>query len=224
MIEFAYLDIRPNTTKILKNLGDILGTDKGWFISGSFANSDVEEPSDVDVYFTDEKLLDEVPSLIFNKDDICVIIQTSRAFTVNVKGIVLNIQFIKSHGTCEDILEKFDLNVCRKVLFPDGTIWKDPVSDEPLQIFNVNSCTFSRFFKYYEIYRKDSSKEAKTNIAKRIIDTFIANDDEVIDYYIGTKVISSVNEQLLKYFSKQSPELRKYVIEEALKHSPSLLI
>lgn len=217
---------KPNETQVLNIITRICDSRHGWFISGSYANRKITSPNDIDVYFENDRIMLEVIERLKTESKHCNVYLTGESalsITVMPKGWDILIQFIKLTGTVTEVLDRFDLNVCKKVLLPNGEYYEHPRSNLPLNIDTINYHTFSRFFKYLYRLNPDIHQEEVLTLSKKLIDTFIDSNDLITGYYGGEHCKSTINEQLYNYF-KEDTEIKPYLIESALKHSPGLLI
>lgn len=215
---------RPPTADVLDCITKLSGGTTGWFISGSYANKGIESPKDIDVYFENTTILcNTIDNIKSSSYDINSIVENSLSFSFSHKDLPLRIQLIKKIGTPLEVLERFDLNVCKKVLFSNGTYWEHPDSLYPLSILKFNYDTVNRFFKYHRRLYPESTEKEVVDISKRLIDTFIGNNSLVIDEYLDSSKVSTVNNQIFEYFIHDTA-IKPYLIEAALRHSPDLLI
>lgn len=220
---------RPKTNDILNVIYNILETREGWFISGSYADRLIKNPRDIDVYFSDESvaktLLDNIKSSTFRYEKALVVVdKPGNTISVTPRGLTLPIKFcLSSIGDAQAVVDTFDINVSKKAVFPDGTYWEDPTADNPVHIDRVYYDTFSRFFKYLILHNPNLPSGELPHVSKCIIDTFINNDDKATCYY-GKNPDTYVNEQLFKYFTHKTTIFSRYMLNQALKHSPSLLV
>ena len=217
---------KPEPSTVLNLLARLFGTRKGWFISGSYANRDVENPRDIDVYFEDS----ELQRYIFNgvlcsyPETFSVIAETHLSITIDIATIGIPIQLIKRTGSYLHIVEDFDLNVCKKVLFTNGEYWEHPAVTEPLHVCKFNYDTTERFFKYLErSHTRAEYKRMLPEVSKKFIITHITNDSIVNDYYGGTDHESTVNQKVFDYFY-EIIDMRSFLISTAMEHAPELLI
>ena len=117
---------------------------KNWFIAGGCAASDVF--NDIDIYFHS---LDDykIATDIIQKVDY----STSNGVTFDLAIANRTIQFIKRHvGDHVSVVESFDLNKSRAVIFPDGSRYYHPSFSLPLHfdLHSFNKDTITRFAKY----------------------------------------------------------------------------
>lgn len=120
---------------------------KNWFIAGGSAAS--ETFNDIDVYFTSMADYHAAASLVTT-----TVTATANAMTFRLAvddNKHRHIQFI--HRTTGDhitVVESFDLNKSRQVIFPDGTRYAHPSAQLPLHftLDTFNTQTISRFHKY----------------------------------------------------------------------------
>lgn len=226
LLEINHKKERPDDTLVFNCLTRLFGTSVGWFISGSYANRDVEDPRDIDVYFENPRLqrriFDEV--LHTHNRTLSVIKETHLSVTVDVDHIRIPIQLIKRTGNYLDIMEDFDLNVCKKALFTNGEYWEHPEANKPLHVCKFNYYTTERFFKYLERYHtRTEYKQMLTEVSKKFITTHITNDSIVNDYYGGTNHESTANQKVFDYFYEIT-DMRSFLISTAMEHAPELLI
>ncbi len=216
------IDRFSNIPTITNYLSQLIGHDS-WFIAGSFADKEIDFPSDIDIFFyTEEAFLDAVSNITKNsplmmKDSNT----TSNAISMYDEHLDYYVQLIKRNfGTTEEIFDKFDINVCKKAIKSDGTRKAHPSSHSPLRIDMVNAGTFRRYFKYA---MRKGLKDEIPRLGKELVDMYIQNDTIVNDYYDEKDSSIPVNRAMFKAVC-DFYTVKDYAHEQAAIHAPELLI
>ena len=166
---------RAASITLLKNL---LGDNINWYVSGSFANTAVLAPNDIDIYFYTEKDY-QMASKIINP--IGRVFKTPFADTYNINLIPFTIQLITKHfGEPQEIFDTMDLNVCKQAILRDGTHIIDPTALDPLTITNVSIDTFKRYVKYYKRF---NPKRNLDKVFSFLFEQYISDYTPCISYY-----------------------------------------
>lgn len=213
--------LRPDTKKVLNILGNLIGT-TGWFISGSFANIQVGNPKDIDIFFTSKTAYDNAVNRMTSRDGVLVGIQvvTDNALTFYVENVG-DIQFIhKYFGTPREIFKTFDLNVCKKAIMPSGALLQDDTANSELHICNINGDTFNRYFKYA---KRLYSHHKIMRLGKQLVDNYIL-DDTLVEYFYDNVTSIIPTNQLLLEATKHYPYIKHYALEQARLKAPELLL
>lgn len=206
--------------KTLEVLYPYLGKE-GWFISGSYANLDVNSCNDIDVFFTEKKYLKKAIEKT-EKAGKCIY-HTGCSSTVNSIIPDMSVQYVHMwFGTPDELLGTMDLNVCRQGILPDGTYIQRPESKGPLRILIPSAHSFSRLKKYCQKYRLSNIQQ--THVLKQCIDDYIDNGTIVYDYYKGVSSMHPLNYLLYCEFRHSSGGVAEYLIEQALEYAPELLL
>ena len=176
----------------LKSFNDHL-PHKNWFIAGGCAASDVF--NDIDVYFHSMEDYNKAISTIqrFNYStnngvtfDLVIEDQVSDPSTKQ-----RTIQFIKRHvGDHISVVESFDLNKSRAVIFPDGSRYYHPSFTEPLHfsLASIHKDTIFRFGKYINLKHFIPHPDMVPLMASLLaVDTIV-----VEDYYEGKQLKAQV--------------------------------
>lgn len=166
---------------------------KNWFIAGGSAASDVFD--DIDVYFHSMEDYNKAISTIQRFDystnngvtfDLVIEDQVSGSSTKQRA-----IQFIKRHvGDHISVVESFDLNKSRAVIFPDGSRYYHPSFTEPLHfsLASIRQNTIFRFGKYINLKHFIPHPDMVPLVASLLaVDTI-----EVEDYYEGKQIKAQV--------------------------------
>lgn len=125
---------------------------KNWFIAGGCAASDVF--NDIDIYFhslDDYKIATDTIQKVDYSTNNGVTFDLAIEYQIFKPSAKRTIQFIKRHvGDHVSVVESFDLNKSRAVIFPDGSRYYHPSSSLPLHFdrTSLNKDTISRFAKY----------------------------------------------------------------------------
>ena len=183
---------------------------KDWFIAGGSAAS--EYYNDVDVYFTSQQAYDTAAALPIDFD---IVTSNAKTFKFKAPFQTRDIQFISRYvGDHVSVVENFDLNKARRVIFPDGSRYNHKSSQLPLHftLDTLNRDTISRFVKY--VYVKGF--EPDPNMVP-IFTTLLQSDSvEVEDYYN--------NNQTAKIRIAPVTQLRNYnVCEQTLQFAYAAL-
>ena len=186
--------MHPYLQATLDFLNDII-PHKDWFIAGGSAAS--ESYNDVDVYFTSQQAYDIAAALPI---DFNIVTSNAKTFKFKDPFQTRDIQFISRHvGDHVSVVESFDLNKSRAVIFPDGTRYNHESSQLPLYftLDTLNRVTISRFAKY--VYVKGFEPDLDM---VPIFTTLLQSDSvEVEDYYDNqtTKIRIAPVTQLCNY-------------------------
>ena len=153
---------------------------KDWFIAGGAAASD--NFNDVDVFFTSREAFDAAASLPlkFNYTT-----SNAKTFEFEASCQAYNIQFIcRNFGDHVTIVEGFDLNASRHVIFPNGTRYNHPTARLPLYFTKelINKATLTRFAKY--VYQKNLIPSS--SVIPLITELLLNDTYETTDYYDST--------------------------------------
>jgi hypothetical protein len=206
--------------KTLEALYPYLGTE-GWFISGSYANPEVNVYQDIDIFFTTKEYFDE--AIKRTRERGRNIIQTGCSATVYHILPAYKVQYVcLRFGTPDEIFSTIDINVCRQGILPNGTRIQHPESKDSLRILIPSIQSFSRLRKYCQKY--DLSKTQQTCVFKQCIDDYIDNDTYVHDYYEGKLSTYPLHYFLYSEFRHSNPEVVKYLTTQTLEHAPELLL
>lgn len=204
----------------LKKLYPYLGTE-GWFISGSFANFDIEDYHDIDIYFHTEKDFKRAAATTIQLGK--TLIETGCSYTTYDILPAEIVQYIYVRfGTPEEIFDQMDINVCRQGILPDGTHIRNPESKDPLKIIKPSVQSFNRFRKYCDRYQFD--KMYRNDLIKQCISDFIADDTYVYDYYTYAVSKYPLNYELYRTFKTDNYIVSKHLVEQAMLHAPELLL
>ena len=205
----------------LEALYPYLGTE-GWFISGSYANPDVDFYNDIDIFFKTKKYFDEAVerTVLAGRDSLDTCCSNS-AYGI-ISGFA--VQYVQVRfGTPDEIFDKLDINVCRQGILPDGTCIQRPEAKDPLKILAPSVQSFSRLKKYCQKYHL--SKLQRDSVITQCIRDYVDNDTFVHDYYKGTLCTHPLNYFLYAEFAKDhSCEVTRYLTAQALEYAPELLL
>lgn len=167
---------------------------KNWFIAGGCAASDVF--NDIDIYFhsiEDYKIAtDTIQRCDYSTNngvtfDLAIEDQVS-----GPSAKQRTIQFIKRHvGDHVSVVESFDLNKSRAVIFPDGSRYYHPSFTEPLHFSftSLNKDTIPRFAKYITEKHFTPSPHMISVFTELLREPFIEVEDYYEDVQIKTKVM-----------------------------------
>ena len=183
---------------------------KNWFIAGGCAASDIF--NDIDIYFHS---MEDYTAAISIIPEIEYSTNNGVTFGLEVEHHIFKpsaectIQFIKRHvGDHVSVVESFDLNKSRAVIFPDGSRYYHPSFSLPLHfdLFSLNRDTITRFAKYIAYKHFTPAPHMIPIFTELLRESSI----EVNDYYSNeqTKVKISPYTQLLTY--NQSPEALQF--------------
>ena len=195
----------------LNFLNDII-PNKDWFIAGGSAAS--ESYNDVDVYFTSQQAYDIAATLPLN---FFAVTKNAKTFEFGASSQTRNIQFISRQiGDYISVIESFDLNKARCVIFPDGTRYNHKSSQLPLHftIDTFNKDTISRFAKYIHVKGFEPDPSMIPVFTTLLQSDFVA----VEDYYDNqiTKVSISPIRQLYSYYACEQTLQFAYAALEGL--------
>lgn len=207
-----------------------------YFISGSYANPDLNHFNDIDIFFYSKEHHAKAKKILNDTNLVPYFTTThcSDSTPLYIGNRYVIVQLVKKNfGTIQEIFNSFDLNVCKHVLLPTGKIVSDPSASKPLHITKPNSFTFKRLLKYlnYQKNKKcDPAHGTSTYYEAEeifylygIINTYISNSDLVENYYQEEQKQQTVNSVMYKTFSA-FPQIKDYLDEQALKYSPELLL
>lgn len=214
---------KPGEVKVIGVLKEAIGHDR-WFIAGSYANTKVKRPSDIDVFFYSDADRDEaiksVTTYVDDKNGYRSF-STNDAETFSIPDINLKVQLIKRHtGTIAEVFDSFDLNVCKVGLRPDGTRPSAHNAHEDIKIEKINARTFQRYFKYMRYFGQDKKIQEH---GKMLLDKYIADGTVLKDYYIGKEKIVAVNKSIFD-IAVHNCEIPDYAYEQARLYAPELLL
>ena len=175
-------------------LNDII-PHKDWFIAGGAAASD--NFNDVDVFFTSREAFDAAACLPLKFNYVTF---NAKTLTFEASSQSHDIQFIcRSFGDHVTIVEGFDLNASRRVIFPDGTRYSHPTAHLPLYFTkeSINKDTLTRFAKY--VHQKKLTPSF--SVIPLITELLLNDTYETSDYYDNTDrpVLISPIAQLRSY-------------------------
>ena len=163
---------------------------KNWFIAGGCAASDVF--NDIDIYFHSMEdytaAISIVPKIDYTTNN-GVTFNLAMEYQILRPSATRTVQFIKRHvGDHVYVVESFDLNKSRAVIFPDGSRYYHPSFSLPLHfdLSSLNKDTIPRFAKYITDKCFTPSPHMRPIFTELLRESFI----EVDDYYSGeqTKV------------------------------------
>lgn len=160
-------------------LNDII-PHKDWFIAGGAAASD--NFNDVDVFFTSREAFNAAASLPIKFNSTTF---NAKTFTFEAHYHSHDIQFIcRNFGDHITIIEGFDLNASRHVIFPNGTRYNHPTACLPLYFTkeSINKDTLTRFAKY--VYQKKLTPSP--SVIPLITELLLNDTYETTDYYDNT--------------------------------------
>ena len=160
---------------------------KDWFIAGGAAVSD--NFNDIDVFFTCREAYDIAVALPITFTHTT---SNAKTFRFNASYQGHNIQFICcSFGDHITIVEGFDLNASRRVIFPDGTRYNHPTCRLPLYFTkeSINKDTLMRFAKY--VYKKEIVPSP--SVIPLITELLLNDTYEITDYYDGTDRLVTIS-------------------------------
>ena len=125
----------------------------GWFIAGSSATC--YPYNDIDIYFESKEAFKQVYDVFISMTDKyyttdlvnLIDVQPKRLF--GTKKTQIPFQLIRKYfGTPEEILSKFDINICRNAILPDKTYYQHPSSLDLMYIDNITASSAIRLHKY----------------------------------------------------------------------------
>ena len=125
----------------------------GWFIAGSSATC--YPYNDIDIYFESEKAFHQVCEVFISMTDKyyttnlinLIDVQSKRLFGTEKTQVPFQL-ICKYFGTPEEILSKFDINICRNAILPDKTYYQHPSSLDLMYIDNITASSAIRINKY----------------------------------------------------------------------------
>ncbi|NCB97554.1 MAG: hypothetical protein EOM36_04285 [Bacteroidia bacterium] len=183
---------------------------KNWFIAGGCAASDIF--NDIDIYFHSMEdytaAISIIPKIEYSTNN-GVTFDLAIEHYINRPSAKCTIQFIKRHvGDHVSVVESFDLNKSRAVIFPDGSRYYHPSFSLRLHfdLLSLNKDTITRFAKYIADKHFTPAPRMLPIFTGLLRESFI----EVEDYYKDeqVKVKISPYTQLLTY--NQSPETLQF--------------
>lgn len=193
-----------------------------WYIAGSYANPKIISPNDIDIFFYHERDYEQARTTFHNYlNSKSAMYSTHNADSMYMEAICMPIQLIRRHfGPPSKVFQTFDLNVCKWAILPNGTRKVDPTARNGLTIERINCGTFSRYFKYVgRLNLADKIPE----LGKELIDTYMADDTLIEEYYQETTTKIPVNKALFDNV-RNFHTLEDYALEQAAIHAPELLI
>lgn len=170
---------------VLDRLNSII-PHKNWFIAGGCAASNYF--SDIDVYFHSMQDYSAACQQITDTAH-----NSANATSFNIEQLSLHgtrkipVQFIKRHvGDPVSIVETFDLNKSRYVIFPNGSTYAHPSTSELLNftLSSMNKDTLFRFGKYINIKHFIPHPDMIPLVASLLATDLL----EVKDYYEGKQL------------------------------------
>lgn len=181
----------------------------GWFIAGGAATC--SNPSDIDIYFTSSTAFERVNSIFAAQYDTPY--TSENAITYTTKRNTASSRKLTTHGykpiqlvirqfaPIPTIIADFDLNICRRAILPNGTLFTLPEANYPLylDIPNLRSNSAGRYIKYL-----NRGFLTHTLRFEQLIHHLIANlDVELPIYYEGNAANTCFN--LLNRLYSQPP-------------------
>lgn len=167
---------------VLDRLNSII-PHKNWFIAGGCAASDVF--NDIDIYFhslDDYKIATDTIQKVDYSTNNGITFDLAMEYQILRPSAKRTIQFIKRHvGDHVSVVESFDLNKSRAVIFPDGSRYYHPSFSLPLHFDRIifNKDTITRFAKYVAEKHFTPSPHMISIFTELLRESFI----EVNDYY-----------------------------------------
>jgi hypothetical protein len=210
---------KRNINTVIDTLLDHLGF-SDWFISGSFANNRMRNPSDIDIYFYTKKGYQNATRNLQNST-ISVYMVTPNASSFILKGLKLPVQLVAKHfGTPQEIFNTMDINVCKQAILSDKTLVQDPSSHFPVTLNKPSYGSFSRYFYYLDNYYSpvEHYKKSKILISKYI------TDSTLLSHYYKGEVNHKPTNQCLYEAALKRPELCSLIKQQTLLHAPELLL
>lgn len=158
----TYWNIDNLFNELPKELFDL----SGWYISGSAATCATY--NDIDIYFESKEAFDAVYALFasfpgYNCYDMKNLIEvtpksqpldtffdgsTPREISRQLTSKYIIQLICKFFGPPEEVLSKFDINICRNAILPDKTYYQHPTSLDLMYIDNITSSSANRLHKY----------------------------------------------------------------------------
>ena len=192
-----------------------------WYIAGGSVATP-NDFEDIDVFISTDaafQLMFSFMSTTFEK-----VYETSNAITYLYTAATktITIQLIRYAYPVQEQLERFDLNVCRKALLPDGSIYSHPTSSLPLYVAGVIGYnTPQRFCKYLD--RTGSFDESKLIDFMELIRTtrpsvsnFYDDTEHTLDFSYLIPLFffffSTLVSCCATYISKFSPKTRLKIV------------
>ena len=210
--------------EVLKTLKAVIGHEE-WFIAGSYAHPKVKRPSDIDVFFyTKEGCIagtDSAKSYVSDSDRSFATHSSEDADSFYITGADSVVQLIKRHtGTPQEVMSRFDLNVCKRAILSNGKKTTAPGALDNLKIDSLNHGTFKRYFKYVNYLGLKDSIDLRVN---SLVDRYIEDSTIIEGYYDGKKLSAPTNQVLLEAIIKHKSNTT-YVYDQARLRAPELLI
>ena len=183
---------------------------KNWFIAGGCAASDVF--NDIDIYFHSMEdyiaAISIIPKIKYSTNN-------GVTFDLAIKHHIFRpsakctIQFIKRHvGDHVSVVESFDLNKSRAVIFPDGSRYYHPSFSLPLHfdLPSLNKDTITRFAKYITYKHFTPAPHMLPIFTELLRESFI----EVDDYYSDEQTKAKISPYARLRTYNQSPEALRF--------------
>ena len=207
-----------------------------WYIAGGCIASS-EDFGDIDVFVDTDAAFQAMYAFlptIFNK-----VFESTHAVTYfaqltlpssngfsksNTIPYTRTIQLIKYIYPVHEQLERFDLNVCRKALLPDGTTYSHPTADLPLYVAGVlGYATPKRFIKYAN--RTNSFNVAKLAefmeyicTTQPVVTNFYESTESTTDFHYLTPLFISENQSVTACCATYLSQLPKPTRLKAILH------
>lgn len=163
---------------------------KNWFIAGGCAASNYF--SDIDVYFHSMQdysaAYQQITHVTYNSAN-AVSFDIEQYYPYGMRKIP--VQYVKRHvGDHVSVVEAFDLNKSRYVIFPDGSTYAHPSTSELLNftLSSMNKGTLFRFGKYINVKHFIPHPDMIPLVASLLAVDLI----EVDDYYEGKQLKAKV--------------------------------
>lgn len=214
-----------------------------WFISGSFASTLTLRPNDIDVYFYTANDFHRAVSRCAKSNTWFSYATSDSASCWSLKyntglhdalrgtkyGRNIPLQLIsKTFGNPEEVLDTFDLNICKIALTPTGkTLIAKEFNEDPLKVVSINSDTYFRVIKYVSRYYGGIVSPEAISALERVIDDWIEDTTVVENYYGETTSYKAKNlpsNSILFDTFLEIPCIREYLLKEAKRRAPELLI
>lgn len=216
---------KPKSQKaILKVLKNVIGHED-WFIAGSYAYPKVKRPSDIDVFFYTEEGcnvgITNARNYVRITNDAHMTHSSEDADSFYIDDAENTVQLIKRHtGTPQEVMARFDLNVCKRAILPNGKRTTAPGALGPLRIDSLNHGTFKRYFKYVNYLGLKDDMVLRVN---SLVDSYIEDSTIIEGYYDGKHLSAPANRALLEAINAHKLD-KTYVYEQARLRAPELLI
>ena len=164
---------------------------KNWFIAGGCAASD--NFTDIDVYFHSMQdynaACQQTTHATYNSAN-AVSFNIEQSHPYDMRKIP--VQYIKRHvGDHVSVVETFDLNKSRYVIFPDGSTYAHPSTSELLNftLSSMNRDTLSRFGKYINNKHFTPHPDLVPLVASLLATDLLEVDDYYEDTQLKVKVV-----------------------------------